>query len=108
MRLLDLQPEWLRTGPEGHRRGVPRAEANGVWFLCPKCFEANGGPVGTHAVTCHEPSVSPEDEMVGPGRWTMTGGGFDDLTLSAQQSSVHLLSGCGAHFFVEAGNVRMC
>ncbi len=47
--------------------------------------------------------------MAGPGRWAMTGGGFDDLTLSAQQSSVHLTgSGCGAHFFIEAGNVRMC
>ena len=28
------------------------AEANGVSFLCPKCFHVNGGAKGTHTILC--------------------------------------------------------
>ena len=42
-----------RTGPTEYIVDVDAlTEADGVWFLCPKCFAANGGAVGTHAVIC--------------------------------------------------------
>lgn len=109
MRLTDLEPEWLR-----YRPGEPasyllceRHEANGIWFLCPKCFEANGGSVGTHRVICWDPSVPPEVQP-NPGRWTLQGDTFETLSLVAGSSSVWLMGrGCQAHFFIEAGEIRM-
>lgn len=82
-------------------------EADGVVFLCPKCFEQKGGPKGTHSVICWSPKVSQE---VGPkpGRWEMHGSGLDDLTLVAGSSSVQLNGGCDAHFFVRNGRTEMC
>jgi len=81
------------------------AEADGVAFMCPKCFLANGGSVGTHWVLCWRPRV-PADVAPKPGRWEFVGTMLDDLTLTAGSSSI-LLSGpgCGAHFWIERGAV---
>lgn len=80
------------------------AEADGVLFLCPKCFEANGGEVGTHSVICWRPRVPP-DVCPRPGRWEFHGTGLGDLTLVAGSSSVLLQAGCAAHFCVRAGAI---
>lgn len=107
MRLTDLEPQFLKREDSHHFRFIDvMAEADGVEFLCPKCFAANSGRVGTHAVICWQPSV-PQDTSPTPGRWTMEGTGFNDLTLVAGSSSILLKSGCEAHFFIRAGEIVM-
>jgi hypothetical protein len=85
------------------------AAAQGVEFLCPKCFAANGGAVGTHAVICWSRSRGiPDAASPGPGRWRLTGTGFGDLSLMeepGQSRSVLLLGGCAWHGFVTNGDV---
>lgn len=90
----------------GHWRRLSRkTAAAGIFFLCPACYRANGGPVGTHGVICWEPRV-PQSEVPGPGRWHMNGSSLDNLTLRASSSSV-VVRGCpnGAHFFVRNGQI---
>lgn len=103
MRLASLQPQWLKRTDSHHFRNVDaKSEADGIKFLCPKCFRENGGAIGTHAVICWAPHV-PQDTRPTPGRWEMHGTSFDDLTLVAGSSSVLLKGGCNAHFFVRDG-----
>jgi hypothetical protein len=124
VRLRELEPQFARReirpcspGPDcsvvsphtEHEYWVPVdaiAEADGVQFLCPKCFIANGGDVGTHSIMCWRPRV-PADVDPKPGRWELDGTGLDDLTLRAGSSSI-LLSGpgCGAHFFIRNGSIE--
>lgn len=84
------------------------AEAQGVRFLCPKCFAINRGKVGTHSVICWSRSRgTPEDEMPGPGRWKLDGTSIADLTLNADPPSsarsVQLHGGCAWHGFITNG-----
>lgn len=84
-------------------------QAQGVEFLCPLCFTANGGAVGTHAVVCWSRSRGvPETATPGPGRWRLVGTSFEDLSLMEepnQSRSVLLLGGCAWHGFVTGGDV---
>ncbi len=110
MKLMDLSPQFLKRIPEDGREVwhdvEDIAEADGVEFLCPVCFDANKGPIGTHAITCWQPQV-PAGIEPGPGRWTFHGTGYADLTLTAGSSSIYLTGpGCGAHFFIENGGIR--
>lgn len=102
MRLVDLEPQFLRYEMQEHDQAtsaiirepgkypvfvsVPTiAEAQGVEFLCPKCFVTKGGPIGTHAVICWSSSAGvPDDAQPGPGRWKLVGTGFADLTLAEE------------------------
>lgn len=86
------------------------AEAQGIWFLCPKCFAKNGGRRGTHAVLCWSKSRgTPVDATPGPGRWVLNGTGYHDLTLDAEpgktRSALLTGDGCHAHFFVTNGEI---
>lgn len=109
MKLSDLEPGFLRyveeEGRVTHHYVEHISEATGVQFLCPKCFAANGGRIGTHLIICWAPSV-PQNARPGPGRWKLVGTGLDDLSLVAGSSSVHITGGCQWHGFVENGNVR--
>lgn len=107
--LLDLEPEFLKVIDERmfHCEGVSIDEADGICFLCPKCFAANSGSCGTHSVICWRPNV-PQTIHPTPGRWDFRGNGFEDLSLVAGSSSILLHGGCNAHFFVENGHIRMC
>lgn len=137
MRLLDLEPRFIRrevrvettrhlkpgvdphqpwtdadveerTGPVEYLVTVHElAEADGVIFLCPKCHATNGGPVGTHSVICWRPRVPPDVDPK-PGRWEFQGTGLGDLALVAGSSSVLLMGGCNAHFFVRGGDIVLC
>lgn len=83
-------------------------EAQGIEFLCPKCFVVNGGSRGTHwcNVSFEGRGVAPElgsHGTHGPSRWGVTGTGFGDLTLSP---SILLDGGCGWHGWIQAGEVR--
>lgn len=105
MKLTDLEPEFLKVIDEKTRQTVDTIEeADGIDFLCPKCFKDNGGNVGTHHVLCWKPQV-PQTVSPKPGRWNMLGKGFDDLTLKAGSSSVVLNGGCCAHFFIREGEI---
>lgn len=99
-KLTDLEPEWMRVG--GSDSPITAANAQGVMFLCPQCFAANSGPVGTHMVLCwFRGRGVPDDESPGPGRWMKTGSDFENLTL---QPSVNLPGdGCKWHGYVTKG-----
>lgn len=114
MRLADLDPQFLCYAPEGDKviwHTVETIEqAQGIRFLCPKCFGENNGPVGTHGVVCWSRSRGvPDDARPGPGRWLMLGTGFHDLTLNADPPStarsIQLNGGCGWHGYVTNGDL---
>lgn len=97
-----------KTGPTEYIPEVDALDqADGVWFLCPKCYVDNGGPVGTHAVLCWFVGRVPDDVDPKPGRWTPTGTGLSDLTFvpsPGRSHSVLLMAGCGWHGFVTNGD----
>jgi hypothetical protein len=83
------------------------AEADGVLFLCPKCFADNNGPIGTHSIICWFRGKVPDDLNPKPGRWNPSGTGLDDLTFVGPGAcSVLLTSGCNWHGHVKDGNVE--
>lgn len=113
MKLTDLEPEFLRyegaLDPVAFRRIETMEGANGIIFICPKCFHANGFVrPGVHSVVCWAPGVPIGIGLTDPGRWEMKGTSFADLTLVASSSSILLLAGCCAHFFITNGAIIGC
>lgn len=113
MKLKDLDATFLKVGEideEGGRSfntDAAFAEADGVMFLCPKCYAANGGKVGTHSVICWFAGRVMDDLDPKPGRWNPQGTGLDDLTFVPPGAvSVQLLGGCGWHGFVRNGSAE--
>jgi len=113
VKFVDLEPSWVCWKSEDGRVFLPKAEsiekAHGVMFLCPKCFERNNGPIGTHSLICWSSSAgAPEEATPGPGRWKMDGTSFDDLSLNAEPGksrSVSITGGCAWHGYVTNGIV---
>jgi hypothetical protein len=105
--LTDLEATFRRIiDDRADQEDVPFAEAQGIRFLCPKCFEANGGAAGTHSVLCWFADKGvPADKSPGPARWPATGTGVEDITLTP---SVLLLGGCGWHGWIKNGVVTSC
>ena len=111
MKLIDLESRFLRR--EVREDGVYHVtvqslpEADGVMFLCPKCFAENAGPGGTHQVICWFEDRVPDDAAPGPGRWKPRGTGLEDLTFvpGKRSNSVLLIGGCAWHGFVTNGAV---
>jgi hypothetical protein len=114
VRLTELEPQFLRY--DKREDGifycpVERIEdAQGIEFLCPKCFAANNGNVGTHAVICWSRSRGvPDDAKPGPGRWSLHGTDYTNLTLNADPPgtarSVALSGGCAWHGHLTNGEV---
>lgn len=82
-------------------------EADGVRFLCPKCFHANNGEVGTHSVVCWFVGKVSDDVDPKPGRWNPQGD-LDNLTFVGPGSvSVLLTGGCGWHGLVVDGHATL-
>lgn len=109
MRLRDLEPKFLKlVDSNGSSRIVDSlAEADGLWFLCPKCFAKNGGAAGVHGIKCWFEGKVPPTAQPGPGRWIPNGTGIDDLTFTSSISpSIQLLGGCRWHGWIENGCVR--
>jgi hypothetical protein len=106
VKLHDLEACFLHHNDEGWTEVDRIEDADGVMFLCPKCYLANGGPIGTHMVICWDPSVPPEISPK-PGRWNLVGTSLDDLSLQANSSSVLLTSGCQWHGFVTNGEATV-
>jgi hypothetical protein len=95
VKLTDLEPQFIKWNGPGTRPHVADlASASGLYFLCPKCWNINGGPVGTHAIgVWFKDRGVPDTEIPGPGRWVPSGTGYDDLTLSP---SINIAVGAGA------------
>ncbi|SRR6266851_2826294 len=109
MRLTVLQAEFLGDArPDGHRRLDSIDGAQGIFFLCPKCWAANGdSAIVTHGIIVwfanprNAPPV-PKDCVPKPARWTMAGTSLQDLTLTP--SILLTGEGCGWHGFVTNGD----
>lgn len=111
MNLADLRPCFVRVTETGRQVVESLEEAQGVSFLCPKCFARNGGPKGTHVIICWSRSRgAPDSVQPGPGRWALAGTGLADLTLNAdppsRARSVLLTGGCGWHGFITKGRAH--
>jgi hypothetical protein len=109
VRFVLLEPTFLRFIEEKTYEMTDEiALADGVSFVCPKCFVENGMKrPGVHSVICWSPKV-PKTTSPQPGRWNLKGSGYEDLSLVAGSSSVLLKGGCNAHFHVTNGNVTNC
>ena len=112
MKLTDLQPQFLRRVSNSSYVDVDTlAEADGILFLCPKCFHSGSTHVGCHSELCWFRGKVPDDCYPGPGRWTPSGTGYNDLTFvpgePKQATSVLNTTGCKAHYLVENGEVRL-
>lgn len=79
------------------------AEADGVWFLCPKCFKANGGAKGTETV-CILWNEGPGTRFNRGVRWELSKEStcMDDLVLTP---SIQTHGGCEWHGFVGSSGV---
>lgn len=94
MKLSVLEAIFLKiTDKNTYQTGVPIAEAQGISFLCPKCFnDPPVGSVGTHSVMCwFRDRGVPDDLDPKPGRWNPSGTGI-------------LLGGCDWHGFIKNGD----
>lgn len=106
-----LEAEFIKlTDPAGgsFRRVDTLAEADGILFLCPKCFAAVGSRPGVHSVLCWFRGHVPDAVSPKPGRWTPAGTGLHDLTFvpgtPPHACSVLLTAGCGWHGFIRNGD----
>lgn len=112
MTLRELEPEFVRHETRDGRHYnidvATIAEAQSVQFLCPVCYQKNQGPVGTHGVMVTFANRGVPDHLGsqsrngGPSRWTASGTGLDDLTLTP---SIDLTPGCTWHGFITGGQV---
>lgn len=117
MRLTDLKPQFVQYGESAVRWAHERPEglvpltfdeAEGLRFLCPKCFTSNGGASGTHTVDVtfagrNVPDDRGSHNTAGvPTRWTVTGETFETLST---QPSILIEGSCGWHGFITAGEV---
>jgi hypothetical protein len=105
----DGDPTEEVTGPREHTiLDVPFAEAQGIEFLCPKCFLSNGGAGGTHwcNVTFSDRGVADQlgahNTAGKPTRWAVSGDRFENLTTTP---SILLEGGCGWHGFITNGEI---
>lgn len=108
MKFKELQPQFLMLGKDGNNPHADSINSDGVRFLCPKCFIENGGAVGTHCIVTWVPRIPVTPDLIGPGRWEMSGTGVDDVSFSAKPtSSIQLEGGCKAHFSITKGEITI-
>lgn len=113
LKRVPLEPDDVEeiVGPREYLVFVERIEeADGLYFLCPKCFQANGGPVNTHSVICWFVGKVADDVDPKPGRWTPQGTALHDLTFVPSQGrsqSVLLTSGCRWHGLIVNGDATV-
>lgn len=104
MNLTQLSPQFIKYVSPGRHQDVGGLhEAHGIVFLCPKCYKANGGPVGTHSVMVWFKNKGvPDAEEPKPGRWSVVGGtGYANLSLGP---SIQISTGCQWHGWVTNGS----
>jgi hypothetical protein len=95
------------TGPREYMVRVETlAEAQGIFFRCPKCANGNGHGHGHYCqVTFAGRGVADTQGCHGkngePTRWQVSGTGLDDLTTTP---SILLYGGCEWHGFITNGD----
>lgn len=104
MRLVNLQPKFLII----ERSNASRIEtdtfeqAQGVLFLCPKCFVRSGA--AAHSVVCwFDGRAVPDGEIPEGKRWNVDGSGYGDLTLVEH---IVLAGGCRWAGKIRRGVIR--
>jgi len=110
MKLTELDAHFIKAIDATSWKHVDTLqEADGIQFLCPKCYHDNGGPKGTHGVLCWFEGKVPDDRQPGPGRWNPQGSGLHDLTFvdGAKTRSVLLTGGCAWHGFITNGEASL-
>lgn len=110
MRLTELAPKFLiRVSDREFRKTDSIAEADGVRFGCPLCYDDRSRPGYGHQIICWF-SHAPLTTFPGPGRWSKSGTGYHDLTLGPKiggsQSSVQVEGGCRWHGMIQDGDAR--
>jgi hypothetical protein len=115
-RLRELQAQFLKVEDVRTYRHVDTlAEADGISFVCPKCYAdpecGNGSVRGAHSVICWFRGKVPDSMTPGPGRWTPEGSGYDDLSFVPGNPpiamSVLLTGGCKWHGFIRSGEATL-
>lgn len=107
--LRELDGKFLKLSEDNSQSSIVDflSDADGVMFLCPKCFKANKGKVGTHSVICWFVGKVPDEVSPHSGRWNPSGTGLDDLTfVEPRACSVKLIGGCEWHGFVKNGSAE--
>lgn len=110
--LSHLQAQFLRATAHGGWAAHPTLDdADGVVFLCPRCYVDNGGPEGAHLIICWFEGRVGDDLKPGPGRWKPQGSSLADLsfvpTKRTSSTSVKLLGGCNFHGHVIRGHIAL-
>lgn len=113
MKLIELDPKFITyhndNGTIYHHYIDTIEQAQGIIFLCPKCFKTNDGKIGTHSIICWSSSKGvPDEAFPRPGRWMLVGSNLNDLTLNEEPNksrSIALLSGCMWHGYITNGEV---
>lgn len=98
-----LQASFVRRTDVGWEMIDEIAGADGVHFLCPRCFRANGGEVGTHWMLCWFEDKVPDDIAPGPGRWKPQGTTIDTLSFVPGKKTCSVQVGNHLHGTVTAG-----
>jgi hypothetical protein len=106
VRLVDLDAALTVAVDDRHYRRADPGEgmetAQGIVFLCPRCFYRNGGAVGTHMVICWFEGRGVPASVPPTGRWKAYGLCLEDLSLAP---SIMIPDGCRWHGFVRDGEV---
>lgn len=103
MRLRDLAPEFMRTSGQKTMCACSFEAAQGLLFLCPACFEKNGGEKGTHTLLIWFEGRDVPDAWRPPPRWQLvSGNSLDNLTV---RPSIFVKTGCGWHGFITNGSI---
>jgi len=113
MTLRELDAEFLKREDGGYRMVATLQEADGITYVCPQCFVNKGNAVvGAHHIIDWFRGKVPDDASPGPGRWTPSGTGIDDLTFvpgdPPMMTSVRLQGECNAHYHVKNGAIEFC
>jgi hypothetical protein len=111
VRLTELKPSFLSIESEkAYKRHDDLATAQGIVFVCPRCFVNKGGLVGAHSIMCwfNNRGVPPTLNPL-PGRWNPSGTGYTNLSFVGPGAcSVLIEGGCNAHFLIGNGEVTLC
>lgn len=78
------------------------AEAHGLWFDCPMCYDTSGHGVLVGFAGRNPPKPLSRGSDGQPTKWEVSGSSLDDLVLSP---SIQLHGGCNWHGFVGMSNV---
>ena len=120
MKLIDLNPNYV-TMPVRAEHWTHKATnegpvgAGGIEFDCPQCtlhpeqdeWRVNSKGRMHHRISVFVPEAFDQDPKIGPGRWSLVGNDFSDLSLRAGSNSVRCQYGCRAHFSINTGVIEM-